>query len=170
MKEKIATFCTFGFIAAVLDLTRQIELLFSIEVAVVRGIVALWMMELVARIGRSVADTLRHSQGLSELYDRLTSTLASGISLYLMWAVWIGSAAILDGMFETRPYSTLGAFLKLGSSFTVALWLILNVLTFLTGSREKAHDFINTIGRVWNHLSEGDARNASKPIKEYHHR
>lgn len=167
MKVKLSTFILAGLIAAFLDWTRQLDLLFSIELAIVRGIVGLWVLEFFARIGRALVDAATPQFDFGELVDRGTSTLLAGSALYVMFGAWISGTAILDGAFSSQPYTMFASFLKIGSAFTVALWLLLNMLAFLAGSRKRAHDFLVTLRALAANLADENAGSASTPIEEY---
>lgn len=175
MRIRLVTFFLSGLVAMCLDWWGQLELLFSVEVAVVRGMVGLWIIELTTRIGRACLDTYeahlaRQEAALSELVDRVTSTLASGMSLYVLFALWIGCGAILDGMFSEQPYRMFASFIKVGSAFTVSLWLMLNILTFAGGSRRQAHEFLTTLKEIGKRAAEGRMEEASEPVEEYSQR
>lgn len=169
VKTKTVAFFAAGFLGMTLDLWGQLEALFAIQTAVVRGLIALWVVELIARLGRAAVDAGDSPvPSLSQLIDRLTSTLVSGISLYMLLAVWVGGSGILGSMFRVDPYSSLGTFLQLGSSFTAALWLLINILTFVAGSRQRAHRFIETIKRASKAAREGKPLDAGEPIEDYY--
>jgi hypothetical protein len=167
MRLRIVAFCLSGIVALWLDWWEQVGLLFEIEVAIVRGMVGLWTIELITRLGRATIDAVKREGTLSELVDRLTSTLTSGVSLYTLFSVWVGSVAILDGMFNAQPYRMLASFLKVGSAFTVSLWLLLNILTFVGGSRRKAHEFLETLKQLGTRAKDGDLTDATEPVKDY---
>jgi len=169
IKIKTSAFLLAGLLGMILDWSHQLELLFQVEMAIIRGLMALWIIELAARLGRAVVDALSsESPTGTELSDRLTSALASGTGLYILLAAWVGGSAILSSSFNKQPYSMLGAFLKTGSAFTAALWLFVNVLTFLAGSREKASAFLQTSKRLFLRIEEGRVEDAPEPVEEYH--
>jgi len=164
----IAVFFASGLLGFTLDLTRQMELLFQIETAIVRGLIAFWVVEIGSRLARSVIDAACADRPtLYELYDRLPSTLTSGIALYCLLAAWVGGGAVIAGMFQTDPYSALGSFLKYATSITASLWLLLNILTFISGSRQQAHEFLSAAKRLGLRLEEGRVKDAPEPIDDY---
>lgn len=151
-----------GLVAVGLDLVREIELLLSIERYLARGLIFIWMLEFLARIGRSLhtgwtsTDSLPWRGRLSGIWDSVETAVVDGLGLYLLLIVWLVGVQAANNTFRETIFAEVATFLQVASAFGIFFYLLGSAITWAAGSRKRALSTIGAIIKSAQNARKGD--------------